>query len=112
MNVRYYFRKIPTFFLALIVCLGSASYSVRATSIVSQSESETVDPHEEKLVCQRLNGSRLIRQNPFKKLTKLVYLDFQGPGDLKHYVHHPDPQYSCEYHIPILRAPPLLFKLT
>jgi hypothetical protein len=112
MNVRYICTKMPTFFLALIVCLGSASYSVRAITISSLSESETVDPQEEKLLCQRLNGSRLVRQNPFKNIQQIICLDSQGPGDLKHFVHHTDPQYGCEYHIPILRAPPLLIKLT
>jgi hypothetical protein len=37
---------------------------------------------------------------------RVLRVDHQGPGDIKHFVHHPDAKYLSDYHIPILRGPP------
>ncbi len=105
-NFKDLILKISVILLALLFWFGSTSYSVRAVILISQSESETVDPKEEKQVYQRLNESRLIRRNPHRRIWHIDSIKDQPSGKSGFVTYRSEVRSLRDYHSPILRAPP------
>jgi hypothetical protein len=106
MNVRSIFIKIPTFILVLVVCLGITSHAARAIATISESETEKVDPQEEKKLYQRLNLSKLSRHTRIRKIIPFLKTGIEEFGSVESTVYQKPAIYERNHKIPILRAPP------
>jgi hypothetical protein len=105
MNVRNIFIKIPTFILVFIICLGITSHAVRAIATISESETEKVDPQEEKKLYQRLNLSKLSRHIRIRHTLPFLMTDEEFKP-IESTVYQKPIIYERNHKIPILRAPP------
>jgi hypothetical protein len=106
MNVRSIFIKIPTFILVFIVCLGITSHAVRAIATISESETEKVDPQEEKKLYQRLNLSKLSRHARIRNVIPFLKKGIEEFKSGESTVYQKPILYQRNHKIPILRAPP------
>jgi hypothetical protein len=110
MNARSIFIKIPikipTFILVLVACLGITSHAVRAMVTISESETEKVEPQEEKKLYRRLNLSKLSRHTRIRNIIpflKTGIVEFESAESI---VYQKPAIYERNHRIPILRAPP------
>jgi hypothetical protein len=104
--IRNIFIKIPTLILVLVVCFGITTHAVRAIATFSESETEKVDPQEEKKLYQRLNLSRLSRHTRIRNVIPFLVTEIESrPVDSTDY-RAPSIYYQRNHKIPILRAPP------
>jgi hypothetical protein len=106
MNVRNIFVKIPTFILVAVVCLGITSHHVRAITTVSESETEKVDPQEEKKLYRRLNLSKLSRHTRIRNIIPFLKTGIEEFKSAESTVYQKPAIYERNHKIPILRAPP------
>jgi hypothetical protein len=105
MNVRKIYLKIPTYILIFVVCLGMTSHCVRAVATFSESETEKVDPQEEKKLFQRFSLSRISRHIHIRNV--VPFLINSGECELiETFVYQKPAIYQRDHKIPILRAPP------
>ncbi len=111
MNVRNIFIgnifiKIPTFILVMVVSFGITTHAVRAIATISESETEKVDPQEEKKLVQRLNLSKLSRHTRIRNVLPFLETGEESrPVESTGY-REPAIYYQRTHKIPILRAPP------
>ena len=106
MDVRHIFKKIPTFILVFVVCLGITSHCVRAIAASAESETEKIDPQEEKKLCQRFNLSKISRQLQIKHITPFLDVNTEEPLAVEYPDYQKPAIYQRNHRIPILRAPP------
>jgi len=106
MNVRNIWKKIPTFILVVVVCLGMTSHCIRAMTAFSGTETEKVDQQEEKKLCQRFNISKVSRQIQLKSVMPFLEIGVGDPGDVDYFSYQKPAFYQRDHKIPILRAPP------
>jgi hypothetical protein len=99
-------KKIPTFILVLIVCLGITSHCVRAIAVFAETETEKIDPQEEKKLCQRFNLSKISRQIHIKHIIPFLEITIEEPQDVEYPDYQKPAVYQRNHRIPILRAPP------
>jgi hypothetical protein len=106
MNVRSIFIKIPAFILVVVVCFGITSHAVRAIATISESETEKVDPQEEKKLYQRLNLSKLSRHTRIRSIIPFLKTGIEEFEPAESTVYQKPTIYERNHKIPILRAPP------
>jgi hypothetical protein len=106
MDVRNIFKKIPTFILVFVVCLGMTSHCVRAIAVFAETETEKIDPQEEKKLCQRFNLSKISRQIQVKHIIPLLDVNIEEPLGVEYPDYQKPAIYQRNHRIPILRAPP------
>jgi hypothetical protein len=106
MNVRNIFIKIPTFILVFAVCLGMTAHAVRTIATISESETEKVDPQEEKKLYQRLNLSKLSRHTRIRNVIPFLKTGIEEFKSVESIVYLKPVIYERNHKIPILRAPP------
>jgi hypothetical protein len=103
---RNIFIKIPTFILVVVVCVGMTSHAVRAMVTFSESETEKVDPQEEKKLYQRLNLSKLSRHTRIRNMIPFLNTGIEEFKSAESIVYQKPTIYERNHKIPILRAPP------
>jgi hypothetical protein len=106
MNVRNIFIKIPAFILIFVVCFGMTTHAVRAMATISESETEKVDPQEEKKLYQRLNLSKLSRHTRIRNIIPFLKTGIEEFKSAEYIVYQKPAIYERNHKIPILRAPP------
>jgi hypothetical protein len=106
MNVRSIFIKIPTFILVMVVCVGMTSHAVRTITTISESETEKVDPQEEKKLYQRLNLAKLSRHARIRNIIPFLKTGIEEFESAESTVYRKPTIHERNYKIPILRAPP------
>jgi hypothetical protein len=106
MNVRSIFIKIPAFILVFVVCFGITTHAVRAMVTVSESETEKVDPQEEKKLYRRLNLSKLSRHTRIRNIFPFLNIGIEEFKSAESIVYLKPAIYERNHKIPILRAPP------
>jgi hypothetical protein len=103
---RNIFIKVPTFILVVVVCFGIASHSVRAMVTISESETEKIDPQEEKKLYRRLNLSKLSRHTRLRNMIPFLNTGIEEFKSAEFIVYQKPTIYERNHKIPILRAPP------
>jgi hypothetical protein len=91
----------------IVLCLGITSHYVRAIAVFAETETEKIDPQEEKKLCQRFNLSKISRQIQIKHITPFLDVNLEEPLDIEYPDYQKPAIYQRNHRIPILRAPPL-----